>query len=103
MENANLIEGNAKHYLFNTLKQCHNNRVNIYYYVLNVGIFVLFVFVVGLVLYYCNQNKITDEEKHIRMMKDQDMILSQIRYHQEERKQMRETQMSSISNLPFSG
>ena len=70
---------------------------------LNVTIFVLFIFVVGLVLYYCNQNKLTDEEKHVRMMKDQDMILSKIQYHQQERKKMKETQMSSISNLPFSG
>ena len=101
MQNANLIDGNAKNYLFNTLKQCHVNRVSTYYYVLNLGIFVLFLVIVGLVLYNCNKNKITDEEKRDMMERDQDMILSKIRYHQDERKKMRETQMSSLSDLPF--
>ena len=37
-----LIENLAKNYLFQTLKQCHNNRVTIYYYIFNISIFVIF-------------------------------------------------------------
>jgi uncharacterized membrane protein len=95
-----LIENSAKNYLFQTLKQCHNNRVTIYYYVYNIGIFLIFVSIVGLTLYYCSKNKLSDYEKRQRMMRDQQYILSKIRYYKEDVQEQRQKQ-SDITNLPF--
>jgi hypothetical protein len=100
MDTSHLIENTTKNYLFQTLKQCHNHRVSIYYYVLNISIFILFILITGTVLYYCNKYKLSDVDKKRKMYKDQQYVLSKIRYFQEERKQ-NENQMSNITQLPF--
>jgi len=95
-----LIDLPAKNFMYQTLNQCHNNRVTIYYYALNIGVFFIFAFIVGMVLYYCNKNKLTDYEKHQRMIKDQQYVLSKIRYYQDENK-VRSAQVSGITDLPI--
>ena len=100
MNYPSLIDSNSKQYLMNTLQSCHENRVTIYYYVLNIGIFVLFCFLFGSALYMCYKNKPTPYEKHQKMMKEQEFILSKIRFHQNNFKQQ-QNQMSNITNLPF--
>ena len=98
MEYPHLIEPSAKNYLFNTLKQCHDIRIHLYYYVLNIGIFLIFVVIVGYALYYCNKTKLSDYDKSQKMIRDQQYVLSKIRFHQEENK---ERNVSSLTNLPF--
>jgi len=101
MDRPNLIESTTKNYLFNTLKQCHNHRVSIYYYALNIGVFLVFAIVVGVTLYYCSKKKLTDYEKQQKMYEDQKYILSKIRFYKEDQKQREQSQGSSITNLPF--
>jgi hypothetical protein len=101
MDAPNLIESSAKNYLFNTLKQCHGYRVNVYYYALNIGVFILFVLIFGLTLYYCNKQKMTDYEKQQKMLSDQQYVMSKIRYYKEETKHAQDSSHSSITNLPY--
>lgn len=101
MEYPRLIENSTKNYIFNTLNQCHTNRVTVYYYALNIGVFLFIVIIFGGFLYYCSRHKLSDHEKQQKMMKDQQYILSKIRYYQEDKKQRQESQMSSITDLPF--
>ena len=96
-----LIENSTKTFLANTLQQCHANRVNVYYYCFNIGVVVLFVFIVGITLYYCNKEKLSDYGKHQKMLTDQHAIMEKIRYFQTENKMQNESRYSSISNLPF--
>jgi len=98
MEYPHLIEPSMKNYLFNTLKQCHDIRIHFYSYVLNISIFLLFVAIFGYTLYYCNKTKLTDYEKSQKMLRDQQYVLSKIRFYQEENK---EKKVSSLTNLPF--
>ena len=100
MDYPRLIENSSKNYLFQTLQKCHNHRVTIYYYVLNISVLVLFFGIVGAVLYYSYKNKLTPYEAQQKMLKDQAYILSKIRYYKEDRKNMEESQVSSITNLP---
>lgn len=100
MDYPRLIENSSKNYLFQTLQKCHNHRVTIYYYVLNIGILVLFFGIVGSILYYSYKNKLTPYEAQQKLLKDQAYILSKIRYYKEDRKKMEESQVSSITNLP---
>jgi hypothetical protein len=99
--NPRLIENSAKNYLFQTLQKCHTNRVSIYYYALNFGVLFLFAGVVGLILYYCSKKKLTDYEKQQKMLKDQQYVLSKIRYYQEDKKERQQSQVSGITDLPY--
>lgn len=95
-----LIENNVSYYLQNTLQNCHENRVNVYYYFLNIMVLLLFVFIVGFTLYYCYNNKLSDYDKQQKMLKDQEFIVSKIRYYQEEVKQTNNNGSSMITDLP---
>jgi len=99
--NPRLIENSAKNYLFQTLQKCHTNRVSIYYYALNFGVLFLFVGIVGLILYYCSKKKLSDYEKQQKMLKDQQYVLSKIRYYQEDKKERQQSQVTGITDLPY--
>ena len=95
-----LIENGASYYLQGTLHKCHENRVNLYYYVLNISVLLLFIIIVGIILYYCYNNKQSDYDRYQTMLRDQTFIASKIRYYQEENKQSREQHSSNITDLP---
>jgi hypothetical protein len=100
MNYPSLIDYNSIQYLTNTLQSCHEKRITIYYYVLNIGIFALFCIIFGSALYFCYKNKPTPYEKHQKILKDQEFILSKIRFHQDNHN-LQQNQMSNITNLPF--
>jgi hypothetical protein len=87
--------------MFQTLQKCHSNRTTIYYYALNVGVLVAFIGLVGLVLYNAYKNKLSPYEQHEKMIRDQEYVLSKIRWFQEDRKVAHESELSSITNLPY--
>lgn len=95
-----LIDSNAKYYLFDTLRTCHVTRTTLYYYVLNIGVFIIFVGITGYLLYYNYTHKLSDYEKERKMIRDQQYVLSKIRFYQEEHKQ-NHSKISNITNLPF--
>lgn len=101
MDDATLIEPSVKNYLFNTLQKCHSNRVNIYFYALNIGVLLIFAFVIGCTLYYCYTQKPNEYERQQKNIKDQEYVMSKIRYYQEQKKTDDQSNFSSISNLPF--
>jgi uncharacterized membrane protein (DUF106 family) len=96
MDIPQLIEPDMKQYLYQTLKKCHINRTNVYYYVLNISVLLIFSSIVISLLYYFYTNKLTNEEKQQKMIRDQQYILSKIRYFQEE---SQKDSLSRISNL----
>ena len=97
-----LIEPNIKYVLFSTLQKCHNHRVKIYNWFFNICIFSAFVLIFGGGLYYCYKTKPTPEELRQKMIKDQNYIMSKIRFYQNEKLQERtNNQTSEITNLPM--
>jgi anaerobic C4-dicarboxylate transporter len=98
METPRLIEMGAKNYMTGILQKCHENRVNIYLYVLNIGILILFVTVVSVVLYYCYKRKLSPEEDYQKRLKEQDYILSKIRYYKDHQRSI--ASRASITGLP---
>jgi hypothetical protein len=101
MDPPSLIDASAKNYMFNTLKQCHTTRVNIYYYVFNIGIFLLFVAVVGTILYRCSLNKPTEYERQQKLLQDQQYVMSKIRYYKNEVDNNENQHITRLTNLPF--
>ena len=101
MDPPSLIDASAKNYMFNTLKQCHTTRVNIYYYIFNIGIFLLFVAVVGTILYRCSLNKPSEYERQQKLLQDQQYVMSKIRYYKNEVDNNENQHITRLTNLPF--
>jgi hypothetical protein len=98
MEGPRLIESGAHHYMSGILQSCHSTRVNIYLYALNIGVFVLFVGITAAVLYYCYRNRLSPEEAYQKRLKEQEYILSKIRYYKEQQRNI--ASRASITGLP---
>jgi hypothetical protein len=98
VEAPRLIETGAVYYMSNVLNSCHSNRVNIYLYALNIGVFVLFVFVVCLILYNCHKSKLSPEQAYQKQLKEQEYILSKIRFYKDHQASI--ASRASITGLP---
>ena len=100
---SHLVDASAKEYLLGTLHKCHDIRVRYYSVMLNVGVFLGFVCIVGSVLYYCYITKLSPKDTTYKIMKDQDYILSKIRFYQEQQSRINESAASystAITDLP---
>ena len=100
MEGPRLIENHTKHYLFETLRACHNYRQNSYIFTWNLLIFIIFVAVFGFGLLLCAQRKkMLAENSPNKLQKDQEYILNKIKEMREiERTQK---QMKTMTQLPM--
>jgi len=98
MSAPRLIEYSAKDYMSNVLQNCHETRVNIYLYLLNFGVLILFIGITVLVLYYCYRNKRSPTEEKEKQIKEQEYILSKIRYYKNHQQNI--ASKASITGLP---
>lgn len=93
-----LYEPGVKEYMHGILNKCHENRVNIYMYVLNISVVVVFLGTLAIILLYCYRNKLTPEEQHARRVRDQEYVLSKIRYYKDQQRVI--DSRASITGLP---
>jgi hypothetical protein len=93
-----LIENSTRSYLYETLQKCRQIRTNTYSTAFNLSILALFILVFGSALYYCYNNKKTPEEMHEKMVRDQEYVLSKIRFYQSEK---HKATTSNLTNLPM--
>jgi len=98
MHSSHLIENGAHQYMNNLLHQCHDNRVNIYLYFLNISIFLIFTLVVCGILYYCYSYKRNPLEEQLMIKKEQDYILSKIRFYKDHQRTI--NSKVGLSGLP---
>jgi hypothetical protein len=99
-----LIEPGIRYIVYSTLQKCHNHRVKIYNWIFNVCIFLVFMITFSGCLYYCYKKKPSPEEKYNKMVKDQNYILSKIRFYQNEKLKKRENEKTTnITSLPTMG
>ena len=59
-----LTEPGVKYFLNQTLKQCHVVRNNFHNTVFNIGMFIGFLIILGLILLYKYKGRLTNEEQH---------------------------------------
>ena len=83
-----LIDNHVKSALLNTLSGCHETRVKLYTTALNVVVLIALTICIFLTLYYCYQRRPNAYETRKKMLKDQDYILSKIRFYQAEQKNL---------------
>lgn len=99
MEYPRLIESNVRYYLGRSLGKCHEYKSQIYSWVFNIGVFLVFVITLGVVLYLRKRRELPPWEREEKMLREQNYILSKIREYQIDQKR----QSSMITDLPVVG
>ena len=97
MDIPSLIEPNVKYYLHDRLKICHENKMNAFSWVFNIGVFVIFFSLLFVVLYLSRKEKLSPYEKHEQLLKDQQYVMLKIRDYKEMHKN---NNSSLITELP---
>jgi hypothetical protein len=99
-----LIDTSAIHYLDNALKKSHEIRVKYHVITWNYGILFTFLLIVGSFLYYRYTHRPTASEANYKLIKDQEYVLSKIRFFQEQNQRIKESNRfadgAEISGLP---
>lgn len=99
--NPNLIDDSAKMYIDVLLQKSHEIRLNRNYTIFNAAIVVVFCLVFGGVLYYRYTSKLSSGEANYKIMKDQEFILSKIRWFKEQNERINQSaSASAITGLP---
>ena len=98
MDPPKLIEYGTMQYMQSVLSQCHENRVNLYLYTLNIGVFIFFGGLLFLVLYYSYKTRMTPDEAYQKRMREQEYVLSKIKVYKEHQHHI--TKTSGFTALP---
>ena len=100
----NLIDTNTVQYLRGALKKSHEIRIKYHRAIWNFGIVFSFFFIVACFLYYRYKSRPTQKEANYKLIKDQEYVLSKIRYFQEQNQRINESKRiaggAEISGLP---
>ena len=78
-----LTEPGVKYFLHQTLKQCHVARDTFHNLIFNVGLFIGFLIILGLMLLYKYKGRLTPVEIAIKNKEKQQYILSKIKNFQQ--------------------
>ena len=93
-----LIEPGVKYFLSASLEQCHILKHKYYNFLYNLGLFILFITVVGLTLYfkYKHKNNLKLQEEQKRQQ--QEYILNKLRFMQDYKKNQVNNLSSDLSS-----
>jgi hypothetical protein len=92
-----LTEPGVKYFLSNTLKQCHIVKNRFHNTMFNIGLFFVFMIVLGGILLYKYKGRLTPLEKDKKTKEKQQYILSKIKALQESKKRAHQ---ELITGLP---
>jgi len=92
-----LTEPGVRYFLNQTLKQCHVIKNNFHNTVFNIGLFIAFLIVLGLILLYKYKGKLTPVELERKNKEKQQYVLSKIKNFQEAK---RKAHQELITGLP---
>jgi len=92
-----LTEPGVRYFLNQTLKQCHIIKNNFHNTVFNIGLFIAFLIVLGLILLYKYKGKLTPVELERKTKEKQQYVLSKIKIFQEAK---RKAHQELITGLP---
>lgn len=92
-----LIEPGVRYFFRETLKQCHEFKNKYHNFLLNLGLFLSFFFILAVILLIKYKGRQTPAEKHAKTQEQQQYILSKIQNFQEAKKR---AQQELITGLP---
>jgi len=74
-----LTEPGVQYFLCEILKQCRDRKYAIYSKLFNITLFLIFVFLLGSILYYRHKGKMTETEKKARKRQEEIYITQKIK------------------------
>jgi hypothetical protein len=92
-----LTEPGVKYFLNETLKQCHIFKEKYNNTLANIGLFIGFFIILGIILLYKYKGKLTNEEIREKEMEKKKYILSKIKNYQDAKLR---AQQQLITGLP---
>lgn len=92
-----LVEPGVKSFLAHSLKQCNAFRSKYNNILFNVGLTVLFAFILAMILVYKYRGKLTPRQMQEKNLEKQQYIVSKIQNYQESK---RKAQQELITGLP---
>ena len=93
-----LTEPGTKYFLSQTLKQCHIIRNKFHNVVFNVGLFIFFLLILGVILLYKYKGRLTPVEKQRKNVEQQQYVLSKIKNLQEAKKIAHQELITGLPN-----
>lgn len=96
-EKPRLTEPGIKYFLNETLKQCHIYKSNYNNILINIGLLIGFLLILGAILFYKYKGRQTQVEKERKTKEKQQYILSKVKSFQEAK---RTAHQELISGLP---
>tara|TARA_Y100000992_G_C21244665_1_gene482628 strand:- start:194 stop:544 length:351 start_codon:yes stop_codon:yes gene_type:complete len=96
-EKPNLVENGTQYFLKELLKQCHDVKMTYYNHIYNVGLFILFFFILSMFLIYRYKGKLSNEELAEKERERQLYILSKIKNYQSAKQRINN---DTITGLP---
>jgi len=93
-----LTEPGVKYFLHQTLKQCNVIRSNFHNTVFNIGLFIAFLLLLGLILLYKYKGRLTPVELERKNKDKQQYILSKIQNFQQAKRQAHQELITGLPN-----
>ena len=95
-ETPRLIEPGVSYFLKKSLSKCNENKSIYFNRLFNLGLLFLFLLILGGLLMYKKNTKLTDEEKEIKRQKNQEYILEKIKAINEKERERRNEIITSL-------
>lgn len=96
-QSSHLTEPGVRYFLCGILRTCRDKKNAMYSKLFNLGAFLLFIIILGGILYYRHGSKIPEEEKKNRREKEEMYIMEKIKSMQNKKKK---DQNLIITELP---
>jgi hypothetical protein len=93
-----LTEPGVKYFLHQTLKQCHIARDKFHNMVFNIGLFIAFLLILGLILLYKHKGRLTPIEVERKNKEKQQYILSKIKNFQQAKRVAHQELITGLPN-----
>jgi uncharacterized protein YpmB len=98
IRNPILVESGVKYFLNETLKQCHIFKERFHNWIFNIGLFLLFLVILGCILVYKYKGKLSPIEKQRKDREKQQYILSKVQKFQLAKKQAHQELITGLPN-----
>lgn len=106
-ENINkpkLVQNTTKYFFNSVLQNCHKIKQENYNLFYNISMFVLFIFIFGIILFYKYKGNKTTEEKYQENLKNKQYIMSKLVYYNRQNLENNQRiKNNMITNLPDYG
>lgn len=93
-----LTEPGVKYFLHQTLKQCHVVKEKFHNTIFNIGLFIAFLIILGLILLYKYKGKLSPVEIEKKNKEKQQYILSKIKNFQEAKRIAHQELITGLPN-----